>query len=279
MTLLTADVLWLLAAMLAAGAFAGLTAGLFGVGGGFVVVPVLLFIFERAGVDASIAVHLAIGTSLATIIFTSLRAMRSHAKRGSVDFAVLKGWALWIVAGVLIGLVIAADAPASALIGIFGTGVLILSLHFLFPHWLADKRVSRDMPQGGIKVLIATFLGAVSALLGIGGGTIAVLTMTMSGRPIHQAVGTASGFGALIAIPGTLGFIFIGWNALNLPLASIGYVNLIGWLGISAIALLTAPLGARLAHALNPDKLKRAFGVYLLLVGGVMLQKSLGFSF
>lgn len=274
MTLLSADTLWLLIAMLSAGACAGFTAGLFGIGGGFVVVPVLLVIFNKMGVADNVAVHLAIGTSLATIITTSLRAARSHSKRNAVDFTVVKSWAPWIILGVVVGLVIASDADASLLVGVFGAGVLLLSVHFLFPNWLAHKRLNKTMPEGRAKATLATFLGGISALLGIGGGTITVLTMTLSNRPIHQAIGTASAFGALIAIPGTLGFIIIGWGKTGLPLGSLGYVNAIGWGAISAISLLTAPLGAKVAHNLNPNMLKRAFGIYLVVTGTFMLQKS-----
>ncbi|WP_235207724.1 MULTISPECIES: sulfite exporter TauE/SafE family protein [unclassified Alteromonas] len=274
MTLLSADTLWLFIAMLSAGACAGFTAGLFGIGGGFVVVPVLLIIFNKMGVVEDVAVHLAIGTSLATIITTSLRAARSHSKRNAVDFTVVKSWAPWIILGVVVGLVIASDANASLLVGVFGAGVLLLSVHFLFPNWLAHKRLNKTMPEGRAKATLATFLGGISALLGIGGGTITVLTMTLSNRPIHQAIGTASAFGALIAIPGTLGFIIIGWSKTGLPLGSLGYVNTIGWIAISAVSLLTAPLGAKLAHNLNPNMLKRAFGIYLVVTGSFMLQKS-----
>jgi len=274
MTLLSADTLWLLIAMLSAGACAGFTAGLFGIGGGFVVVPVLLIIFDKMGVANDVAVHLAIGTSLATIITTSLRAARSHSTRNAVDFTVVKSWAPWIVSGVVVGLVIASDANASLLVGVFGAGVLLLSVHFLFPTWLSHKRVNKTLPQGRTKAMLATFLGGISALLGIGGGTITVLTMTLSNRPIHQAIGTASAFGALIAIPGTIGFMVIGWGKAGLPLGSLGYVNTVGWIAISAVSVLTAPLGAKLAHTLNPNMLKRAFGVYLVVTGCFMLQKS-----
>ena len=265
----------LVLAMLSTGACAGITAGLFGVGGGFIVVPVLLLVFDYLGVPIDAAVHLAIGTSLATILITSLRATRSHAKRNAVDFLIVRSWAPWIILGVLIGLLIAYDAKSTLLIGVFGFGVLVLSVHFLFPHWLAQKHLSDEMPRGTAKAIIATLLGGISALLGIGGGTVAVLTMTISGRPIHQAIGTASSFGALIAIPGAIGFMIIGWNHPNLPIGSLGYVNILGWLAISTVSVATVPLGAKLAHSLNPILLKRAFGIYLVVIGGFMLSKSL----
>ncbi len=272
--ILNGDMLVLLISMLITGAFAGLTAGLFGVGGGFVVVPVLLLVFNFIDVPMDVAVHLAIGTSLATILTTSIRATHAHAKHDAVDFHVVKSWAPWLVLGVLVGLVIANDARSTLLIGIFGGGVLLLSAHFLFPNWLSQKRISNQMPHGTRKAVIASLLGGISALLGIGGGTVAVLPMTLSGRPIHQAIGTASSFGALIAVPGSLGFVIIGWNSPNLPFGSLGYVNLFGWLVISVVSVSTVPLGTMLAHRLAASTLKRAFGIYLLIVGGFMLNKS-----
>lgn len=274
MALLPAEMMYLFAVMICAGAVAGLVAGLFGIGGGFVIVPVLLFVFEYMDIDAGVAVYAAIGTSLATIIFTSLRALRTHSKHNAVDFKIIKDWAPWLVLGVVLGLSLASDAPPLLLVGVFGAGVLILSLHFLFPNWLSQKKLSNDMPKGKNKAFLATFLGGFSALLGIGGGTIAVLTMTLSGRTIHQSVATASGFGVLIAIPGTIGFIIIGLDSSGLPTGSFGYVNLMGWLGISLASLVTAPIGARLAHRLDPVILKRAFGIYLVFTGLLMLQKA-----
>ena len=262
----------LIVAMLAAGAAAGVAAGLFGIGGGFVVVPALLAIFGALGVDPDVSVPLALGTSLGTIILTSMRSVSAHAKRGAVDFEVLKAWAPWIVVGVALGLLLAAQAPGDLLKGVFGVGVIILSLNFLFPNALKGVAFGDQMPSGVALAAIATFLGGFSALLGIGGGTIAVLVMTLCGRPIHQAVATSAGFGAVIAIPGTIGWAVVGWNETGMPPGSVGYINLIGLVAIASTSTLTAPLGVALAHSLNPAMLKRVFGAYLVFTGVLMLK-------
>ena len=258
--------------MLGAGAVTGVAAGLFGIGGGFIVVPTLLAIFAFIGVDPALSVHMAIGTSLGTIILTSLRSVSAHAKRGAVDFTVIKDWAPWIVLGVALGIFLAADASGSVLVIIFGVGVLLLSLTFLFPRMFDQVRVSDEMPSGVFLAILATSLGGISTLLGIGGGTIAVLTMTLCGRPIHQAVATAAGFGAIIAIPATLGFAFIGLETDNTPPGSIGYIYLLGLIAIASTSVLTAPFGAALAHKLPPMALKRVFGTYLVFTSVLMLK-------
>ncbi len=272
MTLLTFETVTLIAAMLAAGAVAGVAAGLFGIGGGFVVVPALLAIFAALGVDPEISVPMALGTSLGTIILTSLRSVHAHSKRGAVDFDILKAWAPWIVLGVALGLVFASRAPGDVLKAVFGVGVLLLSLNFLFPNALKGVSIKEEMPTGMALAAIATFLGGFSALLGIGGGTIAVLVMTLCGRSIHQAIATAAGFGAIIAVPGTIGWAIVGLNESGVPPGSIGYINLIGLIAIASTSVLTAPIGAALAHKLNPLALKRVFGAYLVFTSVLMLK-------
>ena len=270
--LLTMDTAALIVAMLCAGAVAGVAAGLFGIGGGFVVVPALLAIFNILGVESDVAMHLALGTSLGTIILTSMRSVQAHAKRGAVDFTIIRDWAPWIVIGVILGLGLASSAPADILKIVFGVGVLILSVNFLFPTAFKGVKLSEEMPKGIALAAIATFLGGFSALLGIGGGTIAILVMTMCGRSIHQAVATAAGFGAIIAIPGTIGWAIVGWNETGVPPFSIGYINLIGLVAIASMSMLTAPYGAALAHKLNPMSLKRVFGAYLVFTSVLMLK-------
>lgn len=156
---------------------------------------------------------------------------------------------------------------------IFSLGVFLMGLHFIMPV-LKDVQISNEMPKGLTLVGLASFLGAFSALLGIGGGTIAILTMTMCGRPIHQAVGTASGFGVIIAVPGAIGFALLGLGASNLPIGSLGYVNVVAVLAITAMSFITAPLGARAAHALNGPALKRVFGFYLVATSAIVLWNS-----
>jgi uncharacterized membrane protein YfcA len=269
-----ADMLIFLVLLLGAGAFAGLTAGLFGVGGGFVVVPALLAVFPFLTDQTDNLMMVAVGTSLATIVVSSARAMAAHARRGAVDFEVLRDWSVWLLLGVAGGLLVASLVDGNKLILVFAAGVLIYSVYFLFPQAFQRFKGKLSMPQGPLRALLASVLGGFSSLLGIGGGTITVLTMVLCNRPVHQAVATASGVGVLIAIPGALGFMVLGLNAENLPLGSVGYINIPALLAITACSIVTAPLGARLAHSLDELQLKRAFGVYLILVSLAMYAKA-----
>jgi len=263
-----------LVAMLAAGLVAGFAGGLFGIGGGFVVVPALFAVLPLLGGSPDELAHVAIGTSLATIVATSIRSVHAHAKRGAVDFEVLRSWAPWIVLGVGGGVLLAARVPGAGLAAIFGTGVLIMALHFLFPL-LAERQLATAMPGGAARAGIAGGLGAFSSLLGIGGGTIAIIVMTLCGKSIHRAIATASGIGAIIAIPGVIGFIAIGLGKPGLPFGSLGFVNLPAALVVTSTTLISAPWGVAAAHALSPSLLRRIFGLYLVLIGIVMIRNGL----
>jgi uncharacterized protein len=214
-----------LVAMLAAGLLAGFAAGIFGIGGGFVVVPALFLVLPLLGGLKAQYAHIAIGTSAATIIVTSIRSVTSHAKRGAVEFEVLKTWAPWLVLGDGLGVVLAGHVDGKVLTLIFASGVLLMSVCFLIPK-LSEKVLSPHMPGGALRAGIAGGLGTFSSLLGIGGGTIAIMVMTFCGRSIHRAIATASGIGALIAIPSAIGFVLIGLKQTGLPWGSLGYVNL-----------------------------------------------------
>lgn len=262
------------AALLAAGLAAGFAAGLFGIGGGFVVVPALYAVLPLLGGDKAEYAHVAIGTSAATIIATSIRSLRAHAARGAVDWEVLRSWAPWLIVGDLAGVVLARVVDGQGLLLIFGTGVLLMALVFLLPR-LGERVVSDRMPSGVVRVGIAGGLGTFSSLLGIGGGTVAIMVMTLCGRSIHRAIATASGVGALIAIPSAIGFVLIGMGTDGLPLGSLGYVNLPATVAIASMSVLTAPLGVAAAHALDAARLKRVFGLYLLVIGTVMVRNGL----
>lgn len=267
---------WLvpLVAMLAAGLLAGFAAGIFGIGGGFVVVPALLVVLPLLGGTKDAIAHVAIGTSAATIIVTSIRSLMSHAKRGAVEFEVLKAWAPWIILGCGAGVLLASHVDGRTLKMIFGGGVVLMSLNFLLPK-VSGKVVSDTMPSGIVRVGIAGGLGTFSSLLGIGGGTIAIMVMTLCGRTIHRAIATASGIGTLIAIPTTIGFAIIGLKETGLPWGSLGYINIPGTLAIASMSMLTAPLGVAAAHSLPAGPLKKIFGVYLLTIGLLMLRNGL----
>ena len=216
----------------------------------------------------------AVGTSLATIVISSARSVHAHNKRGAVDFQLLRDWALWVVLGVGIGIWIASVTDSKRLILVFAVGVLVYSIYFLFPRMFERFQGRFSMPTGPGKVALASGLGGFSALLGIGGGTVMVLTMVLCNRPIHQAVATASGIGFLIGLPGMIGFLVMGLGADNLPAGSIGYINMPALLAIAVFSVFTAPIGARLAHSLDSAHLKQIFGVYLVVVSISMFIKA-----
>lgn len=263
-----------LVSMLAAGLFAGFAAGIFGIGGGFVVVPALFVVLPLLGGTHEAIAHVAIGTSAATIIVTSIRSLLAHAKRGAVEFEILKAWAPWIIVGDGIGVLLAGRVDGHVLTMIFAIGVFLMSLNFLLPK-IGGKVISQDMPSGMTRVGIAGGLGTFSALLGIGGGTIAIMVMTLCGRSIHRAIATASGIGTLIAIPSAIGFAIIGLGKSGLPWGSLGYVNMPATLAVASMSILTAPLGVAAAHSLPPSLLKRVFGVYLVIIAFVMFRNAL----
>jgi uncharacterized membrane protein YfcA len=267
---------WLipLVAMLAAGLLAGFAAGIFGIGGGFVVVPALLVVLPLLGGTKDAIAHVAIGTSAATIIVTSIRSLLAHAKRGAVEFEVLKTWAPWIILGCGAGVMLASHVDGTTLKMIFGGGVMLMALNFLLPK-VSGKVISDTMPSGIVRMGIAGGLGTFSSLLGIGGGTIAIMVMTLCGRTIHRAIATASGIGTLIAIPTTIGFAIIGLKEGGLPWGSLGYINLPATFAIASMSMLTAPLGVAAAHSLPAGPLKKIFGVYLLIIGALMLRAGL----
>lgn len=263
-----------IALLSAAGIIAGLTSGLFGVGGGFVVVPALLAVFPYLTDQTEDLMMVAVGTSLATIVVSSARSVHAHSKRGAVDFQLLRDWALWVLVGVAAGLAIASVTDGKRLILVFAVGVLIYATCFLFPNLFERFKGRWSMPTGPGKALLASGLGGFSALLGIGGGTVMVLTMVLCNRPIHQAVATASGVGFLIGLPGMIGFLVMGLGAENLPTGSVGYVNLPALLAIALFSLIAAPIGARWAHSLDAAQLKQIFGVYLVIVSIAMFVKA-----
>jgi uncharacterized membrane protein YfcA len=267
---------WLvpLIALLAAGLFAGFVAGMFGIGGGFVVVPAMLLVLPLLGGAKTEYAHVAVGTSAATIIVASLRSVTAHAQRGAVDFQILRTWAPWLVAGVVVGVILAGRVDGRGLLLIFAVGVLALSVNFLVPR-LSEIVISDQMPQGLAVAAIAAPLGTFSSLLGIGGGTVAITVMTWCSRTIHRAIATASGMGVLIAVPTALGFALIGWGHAVLPWGSVGYVNAPAAIAISSMSFLTAPLGVAAAHRLPARPLKRVFGLYLVLISAFMFRNAL----
>lgn len=270
---MSSELLIFAAALAGAGLFAGFVGGLFGIGGGAVIVPALFFVFSAIGVDESVRMHVAVGTSLSTIVSTSWRSLAAHTKAGAVDYDVLKSWGPWISLGAISGAVLAGFANTEVLLIVFGAGLLLVAAQMAFasPNW----RLFGDLPRGLARVATAGGIGLLSAMMGIGGGAFGVTVMTLCGKPIHRAVATASGFGAAIALPAALGYVIAGWGREGLPSWSLGFVSLPGFVLVAALTALTAPVGARLAHQLPQQTLKRAFAVFLALVALNMLREAM----
>ena len=266
------ELLWLALSMLIAGGITGLLAGLFGVGGGTVAVPVLYELFRYLGVPEDVLMPLSIGTSLAIIIPTSIRSYRAHLARGAVDTSLLKAWAVPVVAGVIAGSVIARYAPAELFKFVFIVVAGVSAIRLLFGK---DSWKLADQLPGKLAIrFCGLIIGVLSSLMGIGGGQLSNLFMTFYNRPIHQAVATSSGLGILISVPGALGYIYAGWPraaqfpdvaALQPPLA-LGYVSLLGFFLVIPTSILAAPVGVKLAHSLSKRKLEVSFGIFLLLI-------------
>ncbi|HNP35302.1 MAG TPA: sulfite exporter TauE/SafE family protein [Woeseiaceae bacterium] len=250
-------------AMLATGCVAGVLAGLFGIGGGIVIVPVLDTALGLAGVDPAIRMHVAVATSLATIIPTSISSARAHHAKLSVDFDIVRRWAPFVLLGALLGSWLASQLQSQVLAILFATLALLVALKMMFLP--GSRNITAAVPRGPLVLVIPTTIGAVSSMMGIGGGTFSVMTLTMFGESIHKAVGTAALFGLVISLPGTLGYIVTGWNDARLPPGSLGYVSLLGFAMIAPTSFLTAPLGAKIAHTFATRTLSMLFGLFLII--------------
>jgi uncharacterized membrane protein YfcA len=266
------EILPLIVVLALSGVVAGFAAGLLGVGGGIVTVPVLEYSLRFAGVPEEYRMHVAVATSLAAIIPTSMSSARTHHARGAVDWQLARSWGVAMVIGAMVGSLLASRAPLPVLAGIFGGVALLIAAKMLLP--LDDVRVARDVPRGAGGALVGGLIGGVSAMMGIGGGTLTVPTLNLCGYPIHRAVGTAAFFGIFISIPGTVGYL-LARPPVELPWATVGFVSLVGLLVIAPGSMLTATLGARVAHALSRRRLSQAFGVFLLFVGTRMIYRAL----
>jgi uncharacterized membrane protein YfcA len=258
------ELAWLVVALLAAGFVTGLLAGLLGIGGGGILVPLLYELFGALGVDDGVRMHLAVGTSLAVIVPTSLRSFAAHRARDAVDLDLVKSMALPVVAGVALGAVAArhADATALKLIWIVAASLIALKLFFGRDGW----RLGDAVPGNPFRAIYGAFVGLLSTLMSIGGGAFITGLMTFYGQPIQRAVATSSGFGPIISIPGALGFVWAGWDAAGRPPGSLGYVSLLGALLIIPTSVLAAPLGVRIAHGISRRRLELAFAAFLTLV-------------
>jgi uncharacterized protein len=267
-----ADLLPMFAVLLVIGAFAGVIGGLLGVGGGIVLVPAFFYAFGHLGYGGDQLMQVCVATSMATIVITSLRSVSGHNRKGAVDWQVLRTWGPALVISAAIGTFVASLVSSVTLQAVFGVlaGLAGLWMAFGRDHW----RLGHSMPGEPVRSTLAGSVGFFSAMMGIGGGTFGVPLMTLYALPIHRAVATASGFGVLIAVPSVLGFLFL--SVRDAPPWTVGAVNLPAFLVVIGTTLLTTPLGVRLAHAMNPKPLKRAFAVFLTLVALNMLRKVVG---
>lgn len=262
-----------LAALVGAGLLAGLAAGLFGIGGGAVIVPVLFFLFRTLGYEDT-AMHVAVATSLATIIATSIRSVIAHNARGAVDWQVIRGWTPWIMVGATTGMALSGFISGEGLTLFFGVMGFLLSAQLWFGH--PEWRLAPDLPTGPARAALGFGVGGLSALMGIGGGTFGVSLMTVCGRQMHQAVATAAGFGVAIGLPGAIAAVIVGWGREGLPPFSLGHVNLLAFVLISIFTVAMAPVGARLAHALDAARLRKLFALLLLIVAVRMIWSAVG---
>ena len=264
----------LVVALLAAGFATGLLAGLLGIGGGGILVPLLYELFGALGTGDAVRMHLAVGTSLAVIVPTSLRSFAAHRARGAVDLDLVRSMALPVVAGVGLGAVLARHADAAALQIVWVVAASLIALKLLLGR--ESWRLGDAVPGNPFRALYGVFVGLVSTLMSIGGGVFITALMTFYGQPMQRAVATSSGFGPIISIPGALGFVWAGWDAAGRPPGSLGYVSLLGALLIIPTSVLAAPLGVRIAHGISRRSLELAFAAFLTLVAIRFLLSLIG---
>ncbi len=268
------DPLWLFglaAAMAATGLVSGTLAGLLGVGGGIVIVPLLFNVFPLFGIPEVIQMKLAVATSLATIIPTSIQSARKHHAKGAMDVALLRSiWPSMLV-GVALGTALAVYVHGDGLTAVFAVVALLVALNMGLTG--VDSKITSSIPTGPGRQAIGLGIGGISAMMGIGGGTLGVPILSLCGVPIRSAVATSSAFGLIISIPATIGFIWGGWGDPLLPPFSLGYVNLVGFALIVPTSLIATPWGVHLAHTIPPIWLKRAFGAFLLITSLRMFWK------
>lgn len=263
----------LLCLLAVCGAVAGLLAGMMGIGGGVVLVPALLAIYQHMGIDPGVAMPSALGTSLSTIIFTGMVSVRAHIKRDNVDYMVVRLWLVPVGLGAILGSTVAKSLKSDWLIGGFALFLLLVAAQMALGR--IERVVREGLPPHPWRAMIGILIGLVSAIMGIGGGTISVPAMTLCGFPVKRAIGTAAALGLVIAIPGSIAYAVHGWGLTGLPPGSVGYVNLVGLMLITPFSMLAAPYGAKLVHILPALLLKRLFALFLVIMAIRMLVRLL----
>lgn len=258
---------WLFA-YLGLGAVAGLFAGLLGVGGGGIMVPILAMLFEAQHIPGEHLMHLALGTSMATIVFTSASSLRSHHQHGAVLWPVVKSMSPGIVVGTIVVAQLTSHVSTHALAVIFATFMTYVAAQMIIN---AKPKPSRELPGTLGMLAVGTIIGGVSALVAIGGGSLTVPFMTWCNVKVHHAIGTSAAIGLPIALAGSIGYMISGYSATGLPAGSFGFIYLPALLGTVVTSVLVAPFGARLAHRLPVAILKRVFAGVLVLLSAKML--------
>lgn len=259
--------------LLVTGVFSGLAAGLLGIGGGAIIVPALSTALSLMGYDSDVVQHVAVGTSLAIIIPTGIMSARAHYQRGALDMRVLKLWAPLIVIGTFIGGLMAGYFSGDVLRIVFAVMAFVIAANIVFAF---QTRLMGHLDGSSLTHRISAFVvGYISALMGIGGGSLTVPTLVAFGATMHAAVGTSAAVGVAIAVSGTLGFVIAGWGEAGLPPFSVGYINLVALVLVAVLAAVFAPMGAAIAHRLNQQTLKYVFAAFLVFVGLNMLWKVL----
>lgn len=255
--------------LLLAGALSGVLAGLLGVGGGIILVPAFFYVFSALGFDSPDLMQLCLGTSLATIIVTSSRSVLAHDRKGAVEWSILRTWVPGIAFGAVFGMLAASVLPSVLLQAVFGLLAVLVGLYLIFgrPDW----RLGRRMPGGITRLILSPMIGFLSVLMGIGGGSFGVPTMTLFNVPIHKAVATAAGFGVAIAVPSVVGFLLN--DVANAPPLTYGSVNLVAFGLVVVMTFVTAPWGASLAQRTDAGALRKIFGIFLVLVAINMLRQ------
>lgn len=247
-----------------AGIVSGLLAGLFGIGGGAIIVPVLYQALATVGVDDTVRMHVSVGSSLGIIVPTAIRSFTAHRKRGAVDMNLLRDWVVTVPVGAILASAIVAHLPGSALRALFAVMAATLSIRLLFgrDNW----RFGDDLPGNPALAIVGGLIGFLSTLVGVGGGVLNNAFMTLYGRPIHQAVATSSGVGVLISIPAIFGYMWAGWGNPLLPPLSLGFVSIPALLIVVPTSVLAAPFGVQLAHRMGRRQLEVAFGLFLVFI-------------
>ncbi|WP_420583600.1 sulfite exporter TauE/SafE family protein [Ruegeria sp.] len=258
----------------AAGVVGGILAGLLGVGGGIVIVPALYFALSLTGSDPALTIQVAVGTSLATIVFTSLSSSWGHYKRGALDMALLKRWAPAILVGVIVGALLGGLVSGYILVAVFATVAGLVALDMIFRKPGSDSVVRSFSKR--VWAMTGVFAGAVSAMMGIGGGTVCVPVLNFLGYDIRKAVGTAAAIGFVIGLPGALIYMATGFGQTGLPPFSVGYVNLVAAGLIIPLTTSFAHVGVRIAHSISQRALRLAFGGFLMLTSIRMFNDLIG---